>query len=128
MLFSRYAEQAIGVYSECDANARCASGHGRNAAQFKAGQTAAIDHQVALALQHVQRQCGLTVLVGGEVLRHGRGNGLVARNDALDQTAHGLNDKRQWDHIKQQQVASRVVAGQLIGLDGSAQGHHFIRV
>ena len=61
-------------------------------------------------------------------MRHGGGDGLVARDDALDQTAHGLNAQRQRDHIEQQQLASGVVARQLVGLNGRAQGDDFVGV
>ena len=76
----------------------------------------------------MQREGRLTILVSGEVLRHGGRDGLVARDDALDQAAHGFNAQRQRNHIKQQQFASSVVARQLVGLDGRAQGHDFVGV
>ena len=76
----------------------------------------------------MQCQSGLTILVSGEVLGHGRGNGLVARNDALYQAAHGFNAQGQRNDIEQEQIAGRVIACQLIGLNGGAQGHHFIGV
>jgi hypothetical protein len=76
----------------------------------------------------MQSQGGLPVLVGGEVLRHRGGNGLVARHDALDQTTHGFDAQRQRNHVEQQQLAIGVVARQLVGLNGSAQRHHFVRV
>ena len=53
----------------------------------------------------MQSQSGLTILVGGEVLGHGRGNGLVARNNALNQTAHGFNAQGQRNDIEQEQIA-----------------------
>jgi hypothetical protein len=52
---------------------------GGNAAQLEARQAAAVGHQVALTLHHMQRQRRLAILVGGEVLRLGGGNGFVAR-------------------------------------------------
>ena len=70
----------------------------------------------------------LAVLVGGEVLRLGCGDGFVARDDALDQAAHGFNTERQWNHIEQQQITGCVVAGELMGLDGGAQRHYFVRI
>ena len=91
LLFGTDAEQAVSVHRERHTNARRTSRHGRDAAQLKARQTAAVLHQIALTLQHVQGQSGLPIFVGGEVLCHGRGNGLVARDDTLDQTAHGLD-------------------------------------
>ena len=101
-----HAQQAVGIDREGHADARGAGRHRRDAAQLEARQAAAIRDQVALALHHVQRQGGLAVLVGGEVLRLGRGDGLVARHDALDQAAHGLDAQRQRNHVQQQQVAA----------------------
>ena len=102
-----HAQQAVGIDGEGHADARGAGRHRRDAAQLEARQAAAVGHQVALALHHVQRQRGLAVLVGGEVLRLGGRDGLVARHDALDQAAHGLDAQRQRDHVQQQQVAAR---------------------
>ena len=76
----------------------------------------------------MQSQSGLTILVSGEVLGHGRGNGLVARNNALHQSAHGFNAQGQGNNVEQQQIASGIVARQLVGLNGSTQGHHFVRI
>jgi hypothetical protein len=122
------AQQAVGIDGEGDADAGRTGRHGRDAAQLEARQAAAIGHQVALALHHMHAPGGLAVLVGGEVLRLGGGDGLVARHDALDQAAHGLDAQRQRDHVQQQQLARRVVAGQLVGLDGGAQRHHLVGV
>lgn len=91
-------------------------------------QAAAVGHQVALALHHVNGQSSLAILVGREVLCAGRGNGLVARDDALGQAAHGFHAQRQRDHVQQQQIAGSIVAGQLIGLNGSAQRHDFVGI
>ena len=76
----------------------------------------------------MQCQRGLAILVGGEVLRHGGWNGLVARHDALDQTTHGFNAERQRNHVQQQQIRAGVVAGQLIGGNSSTQGDDLIGV
>ena len=76
----------------------------------------------------MQGKRGLAVLVSGEVLRHGGGNRLVARHDAFHQTAHGFHPQRKRNHIQQQQIAGRVVTGQLVGLNGSTEGDDFVRV
>ena len=128
LLFGADTEQAVGVHCEGHTDARRTRSHGRYAAQFKAGQAAAVSHQITLTLHHMQGQRGLAVLVRGEVLGHGGGNGLVARNDALDQTAHGFNPQREWNHIEQQQIIAPVIAGQLVGRNRSPQGDHFIGV
>ena len=76
----------------------------------------------------MQRKRRLAVLVGGEVLRHGGGNGLVARHDALHQPTHGLHTQRQRNHIEQQHLAQRVVARKLIGLQRSTDGNYLVGV
>ena len=93
-LFTRgHTQQAVGIHRERDADARRACGHGRNAAQLKPRQAAAICHQITLALHHMQRQRGLAVNVGGEILRLGSWDGFVAQDNALRQATHGLNTK-----------------------------------
>ena len=121
-------QQPVGIDRKRHADARRTRHHGGNSAQRKTRQAAAIGHQIALPLHHVQRQGGLAVLVGGEVLRHRRWNGLVARHNALNQAAHRLNAQRQRHDVKQQQIARQVIAGQLVGLDGGAQRHDFVGV
>ena len=63
----------------------------------------------------MQGQCGLSVLISREVLRHCGWNSLVARHDALDQPTHGLNAERQRNHVEQQKIRAHVVTRQLIG-------------
>ena len=79
-------------------------------------------------MHHVQGQRGLAVLVGGEVLRLGGWNGFVAQHDALDQPPHGLDAQRQRNHVEQEQITARVVAGELIRLNRRTQRDHFVRV
>ncbi|MPM63602.1 hypothetical protein SDC9_110483 [bioreactor metagenome] len=128
LLLGGHAEQAVRIHGEGHADARRACSHGRNAAQLEARQAAAVLHQIALALHHMDRHGGLAIFVGGEVLRLGGGNGFVAADDALDQATHGLDAQRQRDHVEQQQVACGVIARELIGLDGGAQRHHLIGI
>ena len=73
-------------------------------------------------------QSGLPVLVGGEILSTCRRNGFVAGDDPLSQPTHGFHAQRQRNDIEQQQITCRVVARQLIGLDGGPQGHDFVGV
>ena len=73
-------------------------------------------------------QSGLAVFEGGEVLRQSTGDGGVARDDALNQAAHGFQAQRQWQHVQQQHLALGIVASQLVGLNGSTQGHDFVGV
>jgi hypothetical protein len=91
--------------------------------------SAALADQLAFALHHVQRHRGLAVLEGGEVLRARHRHRAVARDDLLDQPAHGLQAQRQRVHVEQQQAARRgAVAGQLVGLDRRAQRHRLVGV
>ncbi len=70
----------------------------------------------------------LTILVGGEVLGTGCGNGLVAADDSLDKAAHGLHAQGQRNHVEQQHVAAGAVASELVGLDGGPQRDDFVGV
>ena len=76
----------------------------------------------------MQCQCRLAILIGREILCLGRGNGFVTRHDPLNQAAHGFNAQGQRDDIQQQQIAARVVARQLVGLNGRAQCDDLIGV
>ena len=128
LLAGVHLQQAVGIYREGDANARRARRHGRDAAQRKTRQAAAVLYQVALALHHVQAHGGLAVLVGGEFLRHGHRYGLIARDDALDQSAHGFDAQRERNHVQQQHIVRTGIAQQLVGLHGRAQCHDFVGV
>src|SRR5688572_33483572 len=68
-LFRRNRKQAVGVDLERDADARRAGDHRRNALELEAGERAAVGHQLALALHHVDAHAGLAILEGGELLR-----------------------------------------------------------
>ena len=123
-----HGQQAVGIHREAHTDACSARRHRRDAAQLETRQAAAVLHQIALALHHVDGHSGLAILVGREVLGARRGNGFIAGNDALDQPPHGFHTQRQRDHIQQQQFTSGIVARQLVGLDGGAQSHHLIRI
>ena len=115
LLFRADLEQAVGIDREGDANSSRTGNHRRDATQFKARQTAAVCDQITLTLNHVQRQRGLPVLVGREILCHRRRNGLIARHDALDQSPHRLNAQRQGINVEKKQIVVRGVASQLVG-------------
>jgi len=127
LLARAHAQQPVGVEVKGDADACRPGHHRRDAAQLEARQAAAVLHQIALALQHVQCQRGLAVLVGGEVLRQRRRQRRVARHDALDQPAHGLEAERERRHVEQQPALAAVwVAGKLLRLQSCAQSHHLV--
>ncbi len=100
----------------------------RNPAQRKARQRAAVLHQFAFALHHMDRHRGLAVFEGGEILRARHRDSGVARNDFFHQAAHRFQPKREWNHVQQQHFAVRLVADQNIGLNRCANSDHFIRV
>ena len=62
----------------------------RDTAQRKARQRAAVLHQLALALHHVDGHRGLAVFEGGELLRARHRNGGITRDHFLYQAAHGF--------------------------------------
>ena len=77
----------------------------------------------------MDRHGRLAVFVSGEILGAGDGDGGVARNHLLHQTAHGFQPQGQRNHIEQQQFAAiALVASQGIGLNRGPNGHHLIRV
>ncbi|MNO93231.1 NAD-specific glutamate dehydrogenase [compost metagenome] len=125
----RDAEQAIGIDLEGHADLRGAGNHRRDAAQFEARQGAAVADQLAFALQHVDHHGRLAIFIGSEFLGTRHRNGGVARNHFLHQATHGLKAQGQRDDIEQQQLATfAAVASQGVGLDGSTDGHHLVRV
>ena len=126
LLLCSYRQQTIGIHLEGHTYARCARHHGRNATQGKAGEGAAIAHQFALALHHMDRHRGLAVFKGGEFLRHCSGNGRIAWNDFFHQAAIGFQSQRQRRYIKQQPFIIGFVACQHICLYRRAQSHHFV--
>ncbi len=97
----RDAQHAVSVHLVGDADARRASHHGRDPAQFEARQGAAVAHQLALALHHVQGHGALAVLEGGEFLGARHRDGGVARDDLLHQPTHGLDAQGQGNHVQQ---------------------------
>ena len=106
----------------------CAGRQRRYAAKCKACQRTAIGHQLALSLHHMNGHRRLTILEGGELLGACHRNGGVARDDLLDQAAHGLQPQRERNDIQQQHLRVRLVAHQHIGLDGGTDGHHLVRI
>ena len=128
LLFRTDGQKAIRIHRERHPNAGSTGCHGGNAPQFEACQAAAVLHQIALPLHHMDGESGLPVFVGGEVLCLGRGDGFIASHDPFHQAAHGFNAQRQRDHVQQQQVACGVVPCELVGLDGCAERHDLVRV
>ena len=93
----------------------------------KRARAATLVGPLALALQHLDGDGGLAILECSEVLRAGHRQRAVAGDDFFGQTAQGLDTQRQRNHVQQQPVVT-AVAGQRIGLQGGADGHHGVRV
>ncbi|EKZ97163.1 NAD-specific glutamate dehydrogenase [Cupriavidus sp. HMR-1] len=128
-LAGRHRQQAVGIHLVGHADTRRAGHHRRNATQLEARQRTAVAGQLALALQHVNRHCGLAVLERGELLRARHGNRAVARDDLLDQPTHRFHAQRERDHVEQQPILTRrMVAGQQVRLHGCAQRHNPVRI
>ena len=68
---------------------RVALGRGRER-HVELAELPVVLRQLALALQHVDAHGRLAILEGGEVLRQRARDRRVARDDALDQAAHGF--------------------------------------
>ena len=73
----------------------------RNALELEARERAALIHRLALALDDMQQHAALAVLIGGEDLGLGHGDGRVAIDDLLDDPAHGLQTQGERDDVEQ---------------------------
>ena len=121
------AEKAVGVDQEGDLQARHARRHGRDAGQLETRQRAAVRHQLAFSLHHVQVKPGLVVGIGGEGLHSAAGHGGVAMDQLLRHPAHHLQTERERHHVHQHHILARV-ARQQVGLHRRAQGHHLVGI
>ena len=105
--FARHREDAVRVDLERHRHARQAGGQRRNAGEREPRQRAAVLHQLALALQHVDVHARLAVGEGGELLRRAGGDGGVAQDQLLHQAAHRLQPERERGDVEQQHVVLR---------------------
>ena len=122
-------ENAVGVDQEFYFDARNAGGHGRNAFEIEAGQRAAVFGQFAFALQHVDGDVGLAVDLRGVVLRGRRGDGRVAQDDFVGDSAGDFDAERERSHVEQQHVLGGFgAAAENVGLHGRAQGDDFVGI
>ena len=80
----------------------------------------------ALALQHMDRHRGLTVLRGGEHLRRLGGDGRVLVDQARHHAAQGFDTQGQRSHVEQQHVLH--LARQYAGLDGGTDCDRFVGI
>ena len=92
------------------------------------GQGAVIFDQLAFTLINMDDHRRLTIFVGGKLLGTADGDGGITMDHLLHQPTHGFQSQRERDHIEQQHILGRLVAGQDIGLQSSAHGHHFVGI
>ena len=71
---------------------------------------------------------GLAILEGRELLRLGGRDRAVARDDPLDQAAHGLQPERQRRDVEQQHVTGALIARQRVGQARRAQRHRLVGI
>ena len=76
----------------------------------------------------MDRHRRLPVLEGGELLGSGGRDRAVARDDAFDQTAHGLEPERERNDVEQKHVGGGSISRQRFGLDRRADRDHLVRV
>ena len=117
---------AVFVNGELNLDLRYAAGGGGDAGQLEAAQGLVVKGHRALALQHMDLNCGLAVCRGGEDLRFLGGDGGVAVNQAGEDVAFRLQTKGQRRDIQQQHVLD--LAAQYACLDGGADGDALIGV
>merc|ERR1719440_2176423 len=103
-------EDAVGIDLEGDLDLGDAAGRGRDAAELKLAEEVAVLGHRALALEDLDGDSGLVVLVGGEDLRLLGGDDGVARDELRHHAADGLDAQRERRHVEQQQVLGLLAA------------------
>ena len=121
-------QQAVGIDAERHLQTRHAGGHRRDALQREARQAPAVGRELALALDDVDLEAGLLVLLRRVLRARGRGRGRVARKDAIDDTAADLDAERQRRHVEEEHVVGIAVAGEEVGLERGAERDDLVRV
>src|SRR5260370_18774917 len=126
LIFGRDIHNAVGVDIEGHFDLWNATGSGRNAIQDKRAQRAVVFGKLALTLQNVDLHARLAVAGRREDLAFLRWDGRIALDQAGEHAAQRLDTQRERGHVEQEHVLH--VAGQHACLNGSADGHHLVRV
>ena len=121
-----HAEDSICIDAECHIDFRNTCRERGNACQLDTCEGAIIRGHFTLALHDVDEDFGLAILAGREVLDGLGWDTGVAVDEFFGCAADGLDAKGQRCDIEEQGV--RPVAGEDIGLDGSAEGDDLVRV
>merc|ERR1719157_345961 len=130
LVLRAHVEDAVGVDLEAHLDLRHAARRRRDAAQLELAQQVAVLGHRALALEDLDVDSGLVVLVGGEDLRLLRRDDGVARDELRHHAAHGLNAQRQRGHVEQQQILRLLaaLARENAALHRRAEGHSLVGV
>merc|ERR1719387_3241599 len=123
-------EDAVGVNLERDLDLGHAARRRRDAAELELAEEVAVLGHGALALEDLDHDGRLVVLVGREDLRLLGGDDGVARDELGHHAANGLNAEGEGGHVEQQQVLGLVaaLAREDAALDGRAVGDGLVGV
>src|SRR5579884_3703806 len=126
LVAGRDVHDTVGIDVEGDFDLRDAAWSGWNAIQNEAAQRAVVFGEFTLALQDVNLNAGLVVAGSREDLALLGRNGGVALDQLGENAAQGLDTERERRDVEQQHVFD--IADQHSGLNGRANGYHFVRV
>merc|ERR1719193_1389571 len=127
---SRHVQDTIGIDVKGNLDLRNSSRGWWNTSEVKFAKVVIILGHGSLALVHLDGHGRLVVRVGGECLGLLGGDGGVPLDEAGHYTSCCLNTKRQWSHVKQEQVRHLLtgISCQDGSLDSSTVGYSLIRV
>jgi hypothetical protein len=126
LVLGRDVDDAVGVDVEGHLDLRHAARCRRNADEVELAEHLVVGRHFALALEDPDRHRILVVFGGREDLALLGRDRRVAVDQAGEHAAQRFDAERQRGHVEQQHVLD--VALQHAGLDGGADGDHFIRV
>mmetsp|Transcript_24119 Transcript_24119/g.50071 ORF Transcript_24119/g.50071 Transcript_24119/m.50071 type:complete len:221 (-) Transcript_24119:245-907(-) len=127
LVFRANVQNAVGVNLKGHFDLWLTTGSWRDTAELKLAQQVVVLGHGALALENLDKNSGLVVLVGGEDLRLLGWDHSVSGDQLGHYTSNGLNAQSQGGHVQQQQILS-ALAAQDSGLHGRTIGDSFIRV
>lgn len=118
-------EDPVGINGELHADPGHAA-RGRGEWEVKLAEFPVVFGQLTFALQHLNSDAGLAIDCGGKLFSGLAGDGGVAGDDHIHQTAEGFNAEGKRGDIKENRVAK--AAFQHSGLNRCAEGHGLIGV
>ena len=119
-------QDAVGVDVKGHFDLWHATWHRRDSVELEGAERLVVAGHGALALQDHDFHTGLLVGIGGEGLAVLLGDGGIARDHRRGDTASGFDGEGQRSHVEQEHVLH--VALEHTALDGSTDGHDFVRV